>query len=116
MAIDQELYEAARVDGAGRFACIRYITVPGLLPTYFVLLILQIANFINNGMEQFFVFENPMNRSFIEVLDLYVYNQGIVGINYSYSIAISMLKSIVSLVLLFFANGGSKILRKESIF
>jgi putative aldouronate transport system permease protein len=116
MSIDQEQYEAARVDGAGRFACMWYITLPGLLPTFFVLLILQIANFINNGMEQYFVFQHAMNREHIEVLDLYVYNQGITGINYSYSIAIGMLKSIVSLVLLFAANKGSKLFRKESIF
>jgi putative aldouronate transport system permease protein len=115
-SIDQEQYEAARVDGAGRFACMWYITLPGLLPTFFVLLILSIANFINNGMEQYYVFSNAMNKSWIEVLDLYVYNQGIISINYSYSIAISMLKSIVSLILLFLANGGSKLLRKESIF
>jgi putative aldouronate transport system permease protein len=67
-------------------------------------------------MEQYFVFQNPMNRSLIEVLDLYVYNQGIVGINYSYSIAISILKSLVSLILLFVANAGSKLIREESIF
>jgi putative aldouronate transport system permease protein len=116
MSIDQELYEAARVDGAGRFACIWYITIPGLLPTYFVLLVLNIANFINNGMEQYFVFQNPMNKDWIEVLDLYVYNQGFVGINYSYSIAVGILKSLVSLILLFLANGISRIFRKESIF
>jgi putative aldouronate transport system permease protein len=115
-SIDAEQYEAAKVDGAGRFTCMWYITLPGLLPTYFVLLILQIANFINNGMEQYFIFQNPMNKTSIEVLDLYVYNQGIAGINYSYSIAVGMLKSIVSLVLLFLANSGSKIFRKESIF
>ncbi|MDR0670371.1 MAG: ABC transporter permease subunit [Treponema sp.] len=116
MSIDQEQYEAARVDGAGRFACMWHITLPGLLPTYFVLLILQIANFINNGMEQYFVFQHAINREYIEVLDLYVYNQGIAGINYSHAIAVSMLKSVVSLVLLFAANNGSKIFRKESIF
>jgi putative aldouronate transport system permease protein len=115
-SIDQELYEAARVDGAGRFLCMRHITLPGLLPTFFVLLILSAANFINNGMEQYFVFMNPMNRESIEVLDLYVYNLGITGTNYPLSIAISILKSIVSLVLLFAANGISKIFRKEPVF
>ena len=114
-SIDQEQYEAARVDGAGRWASILHITIPGLMPTFFTLLILSIANFINNGMEQYFVFQNPMNRNFIEVLDLYVYNQGIQSINYSFSIAVSMLKSLVSLVLLFFAGGLSKWVRGESI-
>jgi putative aldouronate transport system permease protein len=115
-SIDQELYEAARVDGAGRFMCMWHITLPGLIPTYFVLLILSIANFINSGMEQYYIFQNPMNKSAIEVLDLYVYNQGITGINYSYSIAVGILKSVVSLILLFIANSGSKLYRKESVF
>ena len=114
--IDQEQYEAARVDDAGRFAVMRHITVPGLLPTYFVLLILSIANFINSGMEQYFVFQNPMNKQYIEVLDLFVYNQGILGINYSFATVVSMLKSVVSVVLLFSANGISRLFRDESIF
>jgi len=115
-SVDQELYEAAHVDGASRFQVIRHITIPSLLPTYFVLLLLSIANIINNGMEQYYVFQNPMNIKSIEVLDLYVYN---VGFGTSRGIplatAISMFKSIVSVVLLFFANWLSKITRKESI-
>jgi len=115
-SVDQELYEAARVDGASRFQIIRHITIPSLLPTYFVLLLLSIANIINNGMEQYYVFRNPMNIKSIEVLDLYVYNVGFAtsrGI--PLATAISMFKSIVSVVLLFFANWLSKITRKESI-
>lgn len=113
--IDQEQYEAAEVDGASRFQKIWHITVPGLLSTYFVLLLLSIANLINNGMEQYFVFQNAMNKTHIEVLDLYVYNQGMVGFNYSFATAISMLKSLVSITLLFLANGMSKLLRGESV-
>lgn len=115
-SIDEELYEAAKIDGAGRFQLIRHITIPGLLPTYFVLLILSIANLLNNGMEQYYIFQNAMNKDSIEVLDLYVYNQGMVGYNYSFSTAVSMLKSIVSIVLLFFANSMSKLARGESVF
>lgn len=114
--IDQEQYEAAAVDGAGRMQKIWHITIPGLLPTFFVLLLLSIANLLNNGMEQYFVFQNAMNKEHIEVLDLYVYNQGMVGINYSYSTAVGILKSIVSVTLLFVANMGSKLTRGESIF
>lgn len=113
--IDQEQYEAAEVDGASRFQKIWYITIPGLLPTYFVLLLMSIANLINNGMEQYFVFQNPMNKEYIEVLDLFVYNQGMTGYNYSYATAISMLKSIISITLLFVANGMSKLFRGESV-
>jgi len=114
--IDQEQYEAARVDGAGRFSCMWHITLPGLMPTYFVLLILSIANFINVGMEQYFLFQNAMNKNYIEVLDLFVYNQGMVGTNYAFSTAVSMQKSLVSIVLLFMANGISKLFREQSIF
>ena len=114
-AIDQEQYEAAIVDGAGRFQLIWHVTLPGILPTYFVLLLLTIANFINNGMEQYFVFQNAMNKSYIEVLDLYVYNKGMVGNNIPFATAISMLKSLISIVLLFTANRLSKSVRDESI-
>jgi putative aldouronate transport system permease protein len=114
-SIDQELYEAATVDGAGRFQKIWHITVPGLQSTFFVLLLLSIANFINNGLEQYFVFQNPLNKDHIEVLDLYVYNQGILGNGISRATVVSILKSVVSIGLLFIANGLSKIVRKESI-
>jgi len=114
-SIDAEQYEAAKADGANRFQCMWHITLPGILPTYFVLLLLSIANFINNGMEQYYLFENPLNKSAIEVLDLYVYNMGMVGQNISYSTAVGVLKSLVSIALLFFANGMSKVIRKESI-
>lgn len=114
--IDEEQYEAARVDGASRLQKIWYVTIPGLLPTYFVLLILSIANLINNGMEQYFVFQNAMNKEYIEVLDLYVYNQGMAGINYSYATAVGMLKSVVSVTLLVFANRASRAVRGESVF
>lgn len=113
--IDQEQYEASEVDGASRLQKIWYITVPGLLPTFFVLLLMSIANLINNGMEQYFVFQNAMNKEYIEVLDLYVYNQGMTGYNYSFATAISMLKSIISVTLLFIANGMSRVFRGESV-
>lgn len=113
--IDQELYEAARVDGAGRWNVIIHIEIPGLLPTFFVLLLLSIANIINNGMEQYYVFANAMNKSAIEVLDLYVYNQGLAGNQIPYATAVGMLKSLISLVLLSLANVASKAIRGESI-
>ena len=115
-SIDEEMYEAARVDGANRIKVIRNITIPCLLPTFFVLLLLNISNLLNNGMEQYFVFQNSWNREHIQVLDLYVYNLSTSKPPvYSVSTALSMLKSIVSLVLLFGANTFSKLVRKESI-
>ena len=116
--IDQELYEAARVDGANRWHQMRYITLPGLLPTFFVLLMLSISNILNNGMDQYLVFQNPMNKTTIEVLDLYVYNITIASRGttlYSFATAIGILKTLVSVTLLFTANFASKKLRGESI-
>ena len=115
MGIDPALYEAARVDGAGRFRLIWHITVPGVLPTYTVLLLLSIANFLNTGFDQFFVFSNAFNMHRIQVLDLYVYNVGIMGGLLSLGTAISMLRSIVSLALLFAVNGVAKLIRGDTI-
>ena len=114
-SIDQELYEAAFVDGAGRFRTIWHITIPGLLPTYFVLLLLNIASFLNNGVEQYYVFQNAFNKQTIQVLDLYVYNLGLGSGSYSLATAISIMKSVVSLTLLFTINSMSKLLRGDSI-
>ncbi len=113
--IDQELYEAARVDGANRFKLMRHITIPELMPTFFVLLMLSVANFINNGMDQYYVFQNAFNRSKIQVLDLYVYNIGVTGNSLSLATAISMMKSVVSITLLVFVNSISKRVRGQSI-
>lgn len=113
--VDQSLYEAAMVDGAGRFKRMWHITVPALVPTYCVMLMLSIANILSNGMEQYLVFSNPMNNKTLEVLDLYVYNLGIGGGQIPLSTVVSMTKSIVSVTLLFVANKVSKAIRGESI-
>lgn len=115
MGIDDSLYEAAYVDGATRMRVIWHVVLPSMVPTYFVLLMLQIASFLNNGLEQYFVFQNAFNKDSIQVLDLYVYNLAMGGGSYSVSVAISMLKSLISVVLLFSVNGLSKRLRGESI-
>ena len=113
--IDQEMYEAARVDGAGRFQLMRYITLPELMPTYFVMLMLSVANFLNNGMDQYFVFQNAFNKAHIQVLDLYVYNIGMTGSSLSLATAISMLKSLISVTLLMAVIGISKKIRGVSL-
>lgn len=111
--IDEELYEAAKVDGATKMQLIRYITIPSLLPTYMVLLMLSIANFLSNGMEQYYVFQNAFNLESIQVLDLYVFNLAMGSGSYSVSTALSILKSFISVILLCGANGLSKVLRGD---
>jgi len=111
--IDEEMNEAARIDGASRIQIIWHITLPSLMPTYFVLVMLNLANFLSNGMEQYYVFQNSFNKEYIQVLDLYVYNIAMGNGGYSLSVAISILKSIVSLVLLCVTNALSKLVRGE---
>lgn len=113
--IDQQLYEAATVDGAGRFHKMRYITIPGLLPTFVVLLVMSIAGILSNGMDQYLVFTNANNKDIIEVLDLYVYNLGIDSGLIPLSTVVGMTKSIISIFLLFIANSLSKLIRGDSV-
>jgi len=113
--IDGELMEAAKIDGASRMQCIWHITIPCILPTYFVLVMLSLANFLSNGMEQYFVFANSFNKTKIEVLDLYVYNLAMGSGGYSLSTAISILKTFVSIILLAVTNWVSKKIRGESL-
>ena len=113
--IDQQLYEAATVDGAGRFQRMWNITVPSLIPTFCVLLLMSIANILSNGMDQYLVFKNATNADVIRVLDLYVYELGIGQGSIPLTTVVSMLKSIISVTLLFAANGVSKAVRGESI-
>jgi len=115
--IDTELYEAATVDGAGRLARAIYITIPGLLPTYFVLLLLSIGGLLSAaGLDQYLVFHNGLVAPKIETLDYYVYRVGILANSYSFTIAVGILKSLISITLLFSANLLSKRVRGASIF
>ena len=112
--IDEEMLEAARVDGATRMKIIWHITIPCILPTYFVIVMLNLANFLSNGMEQYYVFQNAFNTKYIEVLDLYVYNMAMSSTGaYPLSTAISILKSVVSVALLVISNTASKLIRGE---
>ena len=113
--IDQSLYEAATVDGANRLRCALHITIPGLLPTFIVMLLLGISDFVATGMDQYFVFENALVSRNIEVLDLYTYKKGLKLMDYSYATAIGIFKSVVSVLLLLFANKLAKLIRGESI-
>ena len=113
--IDQEQYEAARVDGAGYFRCAIHITMPAMIGTFVVLFILNIGNFLNTGYEQYLLFKNSMTADNIEVLDLYAYRIGLENMDYSYGVAISIIKSVVSVVLVTFANLVAKKARGSAV-
>ena len=113
--IDEELYQAAEVDGAGRFQRTWHITLPGLMPTFAVLLLLSISMILGQGFEQYFVFNNPQVENRIEVLDLYVFRIGLATGNFSYGTAIGILKTLVSITFLFTCNWFVKKVRGEGI-
>lgn len=113
--IDQEQYEAAAIDGAGRFARIRYITIPHLMPTFIVLLVMGIGRLLQTGVDQYLVFENAFNTDFITTIDLYVYHLGIGSGMVSYGVATGILQSVVALILFFSANFISKKVRGSGI-
>lgn len=114
--IDPEQYDAAKVDGAGRFKIIRHVTIPGIMPTFIVLLVLSIGNILSNGFDQYFVFYNPLVADKIEVLDYYVYRIGLTSNDYSFATAIGIFKSVVSIILVFGVNIIAKKIRGQSVF
>lgn len=114
--IDMELYNAAKIDGAGKVQSILHVTVPGLFSTFLVLLLLQISNILNNGFDQYYVFFNALVADKIEVLDYYIYKIGIRANDYSMATALGIFKTVISIILLFMANKVSRRLRDESIF
>lgn len=113
--IDQSQYEAAKIDGAGRFACARYITIPSLLPTFLVLLVIKVGNLLTVGLEKYLLFSNSVTSPKLEVLDMFTYRVGLMTQDYSFAIAVGVLKSIISIVLIVIANLIAKKIRGSTI-
>jgi putative aldouronate transport system permease protein len=106
--IDQEQYQAAEVDGANRLQQALHVTVPGIMPTFTILLLISIGNMLNIGFEQYYVFHNALIHDKIEVIDTYTYRMGLIQMDFSYSTAAGIFKSLISIVLLFGANVVTK--------
>jgi putative aldouronate transport system permease protein len=114
--VDQEQYEAAIIDGAGRWQRVWHITLPSIRSTIVVLLILQTGNILNTGFEQIYLMSNALNRSVADVFDTYVYFTGIQQGAYSYSTAVGLAKAIVGLILIFGTNWLAKRFNQTGIF
>jgi putative aldouronate transport system permease protein len=114
--IDPTMYEAASIDGAGRLKRIWHVTLPGILPTIVILLILNIGGILNLGLEQQLLLGNNLVLNVSEVIDIYVLRYGISMGRYSYAIAAGMSKSIVSILLLTGANALSKRLGQQRLY
>ncbi|SDM80154.1 putative aldouronate transport system permease protein [Paenibacillus sp. yr247] len=106
--VDQQLYEAATIDGAGRFRQLWHITLPAIRSVIVILFILRLGSFLDTGFEQIFLMLNAMNRDVGEVFDTYVYNVGIQQGQFSYSTAVGLFKSLIGLMLVMGANRMAK--------
>lgn len=114
--INPHLYEAAMVDGAGRWRQMWFITLPSLMPAIVILFLLRIGNVLEANVEQVLIFINPLNRSVGEVIDTYVYRVGLLGAQFSFSTAIGLFQSLIGLTLVVFLNQLSKKTTGESIY
>ncbi|WP_141499740.1 ABC transporter permease [Paenibacillus luteus] len=114
--VDQEMYEAATIDGAGRLQKMWYVTLPSIMGTVVIMLIFAISAILNTGFEQILVLQNPLNLDTSETIDTYVYKTGIQQMRYSYSTAVGVAKSIVAVLLLLSANYFSKKITNQGLF
>ena len=114
--IDQEMYEAAKVDGASRWKQIWTITLPSIAPTVTIMFILAVGGLLNTNFDQILVLNNPLNAPRSNVLDIYVYQTAMRGMRYSYASAIGLFKSVIAFILLFIANQVTKRLNDTSLF
>jgi len=115
-SVNPNLYEAAMVDGAGRWKQMWYITLPTLMPTIVILFLLRIGNVLESNVEQVLIFQNPLNREVAEVIDTYVYRAGLLGARFSYTTAIGIFQAVIGLLLIVSLNQLSKRTTGESIY
>ncbi|HJB10015.1 MAG TPA: ABC transporter permease subunit [Candidatus Brachybacterium merdavium] len=114
--VDKQLYEAAMIDGASRLQQLRHVTIPAIVPTVIIMMILNIGNFLDTGFEQIYMLTNSLNREVADVFDTYVYFMGITNGAYSYSTAIGLFKGIVGLILILGANWLARRFTQSSLF
>lgn len=119
--IDPELYEAARIDGAGRLQCIRFITMPGIRSTVTVVLILALGNLLGGGLsgsnfEQCYLLGNAGNAAVSDIIQTYVMDVGLTKGHYSYAAAVGLCQSVVSVTLVMISNAVSRKVTGEGLF
>jgi len=115
-AVDPQLYEAARMDGANRIRQLLHITLPSILPTIVTLLILAIGHLLSVGTEKVLLLYNPAIYEVSDVIGTYIYRDGILGANYSFSTAVGLFSSVIGFVLLIMANQISKKVNEVSLW
>lgn len=114
--VDQQLYEAADLDGASRMQMIWHVTLPSIRPTIITMLILKVGDVLELGFEHVYVMLNSLNRGVAEIFDTFVYTAGITNGQLSFSTAVGFFKSIVGLILVIFANRLAKKVGEEGVY
>ena len=114
--LDQQMYEAAQIDGANKIQKIWHITLPCLMPTAILLLIMNCGSLMSVGFEKVFLLQTPLNMEASDVISTYTYRAGMIDANYSYSAAIGLFNSVINFVILFIVNQISKRVSSISLF
>lgn len=115
-SIDSSLYEAARIDGAGRIRQTWHVTLPGIMPTIVVLFIMQIGKVMSVGFEKVMLLYSPATYETADIISTFVYRKGIEEANYSFSAAVGLFNSVINLVLIFAANTLSRKINETSLW
>lgn len=102
--LDPELYDAAYIDGAGRFRQVLHVTLPGMAPMIVLMLIFRLSSIMSVGFDRIFFFSNPMNYEVSDVISVWVYRRGLVEAQYSLTAAVGLAESVLGFILLFTAN------------
>lgn len=114
--IDMQLYEAARMDGAGRWRCMWHITLPGIAPTITILLILRLGDLLSVGYKKIILMYNPGIYEVSDVVNTYVYRSGIQNQQFSYASAVGMMNSVISFILIIICNSLSRKVSETSLW
>lgn len=114
--VDPQLYESARIDGAGRWKLMRHITVPGIMPTIIIMLILRIGSLMSVGYEKTILLYNDAVLKTADVISSYVYRVGILEASYSFSTAVGLFNSAINFILVIFANAISRKISETSLW
>ncbi len=114
--VDTQLYEAAMVDGAGRFRRLWHITLPAIRSTIVLMLILRMGSVLDTGYDHLILMANSLNRKASQTLDVFVYQQGLQQAQYSYASAVGLMKSIVSIILVVSSNKIAHLMGEEGLY
>ena len=114
--VDQELYEAAKIDGANRWQQTIHVTIPGIAPTIIIMLILQIGSLLSTAMEKILLLYRPLTYEVADTITTFVYRRGLIDGDFGYSTSVGLFNSFVNLLLLFIANSVSRKYSETSLF